>query len=131
METIILALSQAKKTIRISTPYSIPTDQLTSALVIAAANGIKVELILPAKSDSFIIDSNLAFVGTVNIDIRSFYLNFEITSIIHEPDLCREMENHFENDKQSSRPVTLEQWQSRSVFHRGMDSVCRLLSALL
>src|SRR6476620_12763407 len=55
METILLAISQAKKTIRISTPYFIPTDQLTSALVIAAANGIKVELILPAKSDSFIV----------------------------------------------------------------------------
>ena len=29
METIILAISQAKKTIRITTPYFIPTDQLT------------------------------------------------------------------------------------------------------
>jgi cardiolipin synthase len=164
METIILALSQAKKTIRITTPYFIPTDQLTSALVIAAANGIKVELILPAKSDSFIvqhasfsfikpllqrgvdvylyekgfihsktisIDSSLAFVGTVNMDARSFYLNFEITSVIHEPDLCKAMENSFEKDKQNSHLVTLEQWQRRSIFHRGMDSVCRLLSALL
>ena len=55
METILLAISQAKKTIRICTPYFIPTDELTSALVIAAANGIKVELILPARSDSFIV----------------------------------------------------------------------------
>ncbi len=164
METILLALSQAKRTIRICTPYFIPTDELTSALVIAAANGIKVELILPAKSDSFIvqhasfsfikpllqrgvnvylyekgfihsktisIDSSLAFIGTVNMDIRSFYLNFEITSIIHEVSLCKACEESFEQDKQSSRLVTLEQWQSRSALHRGMDSVCRLMSALL
>jgi cardiolipin synthase len=164
METIILAISQAKKTIRISTPYFIPTDELTTALLISAANGIKVELILPARSDSFIvqhasfsfikpllqrgvnvylyekgfmhsktisIDGSLAFVGTVNIDARSFYLNFEITSVIHEPDLCKAMENSFEKDKRNSRLVTLEQWQSRSVVHKGMDSVCRLLSALL
>jgi len=164
METIILAISQAKKTIRISTPYFIPTDELTTALLISASNGIKVELILPAKSDSFIvqhasfsfikpllqrgvniylyekgfmlsktisIDSSLAFVGTVNIDARSFYLNFEITSVIYEPGLCKAMENSFEKDKKSSRLVTLEQWQSRPVFHRGLDSVCRLLSALL
>ena len=51
METIILAISQAKKTIRICTPYFIPTEQLTSALVIAAANGVQVELILPSRSD--------------------------------------------------------------------------------
>lgn len=164
LETILLAISKAKKTIRICTPYFIPTDELTSALVIAAANGIKVELILPARSDSFIvqhasfsfikpllqrgvnvylyekgfihsktisIDSSLAFVGTVNMDIRSFYLNFEITSVIHEPLLCKAMEDSFDQDKQSSRLVTLEQWQSRSILHRGMDSVCRLMSALL
>jgi cardiolipin synthase len=164
METILLAIGQAKKTIRICTPYFIPPDALTSALVIAAANGVEVELILPAKSDSFAvqhaafsfikpllqrgvkiylyekgfihaktisIDSTLAFIGTVNMDTRSFYLNFEITSIIHEPGLCKQMEESFENDKQASRLITLELWQSRPVFQRGLDSVCRLLAALL
>jgi cardiolipin synthase len=123
-----------------------------------------VELILPAKSDSFIvqhaslsfikpllqrgvkvylyekgfihaktisIDSTLAFIGTVNMDTRSLYLNFEITSIIHEPDFCKEMEDSFAKDKQSASLVTLEQWQNRPVFQRGLDSVCRLLAALL
>jgi cardiolipin synthase len=164
LETILLALGQAKRTIRVCTPYFIPPDELTSALVIAAANGIDVELILPAKSDSFIvqhasfsfikpllrrgvkvylyekgfihaktisIDSTLAFIGTVNMDTRSFYLNFEITSIVHEPDLCKEMEGSFAIDKQNSQLVTLEHWQSRPVFQRGLDSVCRLLAALL
>jgi cardiolipin synthase len=164
METILLALGQAKRTIRICTPYFIPPDELTSALVIAAANGVEVELILPGTSDSFIvqhasfsfikpllkrgvkvylyekgfihaktisIDSTLAFIGTVNMDTRSFYLNFEITSIIHDPDLCKEMEDSFAKDKQNGRLVTLEQWQSRPVFQRGLDSVCRLLAALL
>jgi cardiolipin synthase len=164
METILLALGHAKRTIRICTPYFIPPDALTSALLIAAANGVEVELILPAKSDSFAvqhasfsfikpllqrgvkvylyekgfihaktisIDSTLAFIGTVNMDTRSYYLNFEITSVIHDPDLCKEMEDSFANDKQNSRLVTLEQWQSRPVFQRGLDSVCRLLAALL
>jgi cardiolipin synthase len=164
LETILLALGQAKKSIRICTPYFIPPDELTSALVIAAANGVEVELILPARSDSFAvqhasfsfikpllqrgvkiylyekgfihaktisIDGTLAFIGTVNMDTRSFHLNFEITSIIHEPGLCTEMEDSFATDKQNSRLVTLEQWQSRPVFQRGLDSVCRLLAALL
>jgi cardiolipin synthase len=164
METILLALAQAKRTIRICTPYFIPPDVLTSALVIAAANGVEVELILPARSDSFIvqhasfsfikpllqrgvkvylyekgfihaktisIDSTLAFIGTVNMDTRSFYLNFEITSVIHEPDLCKEMEDSFTKDKQSGRLVTIEQWQNRPVLQRGLDSVCRLLAAVL
>jgi len=164
METILLALSQAKETIRICTPYFIPPEELTSTLVIAAANGINVELILPSKSDSFIvqhasfsfikpllqrgikvyfyekgfmhsktivIDGSLAFIGTMNMDTRSFYLNFEITSLIHDRDLCQALEDSFELDKQESQLVTMEQWQGRSVLHRGLDSVCRLMSALL
>lgn len=164
METILLALSQAKRSIRICTPYFIPSDQLTSALVIAAANGINVELMLPEKSDSFIvqhasfsfikpllqrgvhvylyekgfihaktisIDGSLAFIGTVNMDTRSFFLNFEITSVIYEATLCSALENSFEQDKQASRLITLAQWQSRPVVHRGFDSVCRLVAPLL
>lgn len=164
METILLALSQAKKSIRICTPYFVPTNQLTSVLVIAAANGIEVELILPEKSDSFIvqhasfsfikpllernvrvylykkgfihaktisIDSSLAFVGTVNMDTRSFFLNFEITSIIHEPAFCKALEDSFEHDKKNSRLISLEEWLSRSLVHRGFDSICRLVAPLL
>ena len=164
METVLVAISEAKKTIRICTPYFIPTEQLTSALEIAASSGITVELILPKKSDSFIvqhasfsfikpllqrgvkvylyekgfihsktifIDSVLSFIGTVNMDTRSFYLNFEITSVIHEAELCKACEESFEKDKESSHLVTLKEWQSRSVWHRGMDSVCRLVAALL
>jgi cardiolipin synthase len=164
METILLAFSQAKKSIRICTPYFIPSDQLTSVLVIAATNGVNVEIILPAKSDSFIIqhasfsfikplvqrgvkvyiyekgflhsktisvDSILTFIGTVNMDTRSFFLNFEITSLIYESALCKAFEKSFEQDKQCSSLVTLEQWQNRSLFHRGLDSVCRLVAPLL
>jgi cardiolipin synthase len=164
LETVLLALGHAKRTIRICTPYFIPPDELTSALVIAAANGVEVELILPAESDSFAvqhasfsfikpllqrgvkvylyekgfihaktisIDSTLAFIGTVNMDTRSFYLNFEITAVIHDPGLCKEMEDSYAKDKQNSRLVTLQQWQSRPMFQRGLDSVCRLLAALL
>jgi cardiolipin synthase len=164
METILLAISQAKKSIRICTPYFIPNDQLTSALVIAAANGVEVELILPKKSDSFVvqhasfsfiktllqrgvrvylyekgfihsktisIDKSLAFIGTANMDTRSFLFNFEITSIIYEPNLCHGLEQSFAEDKQNSHLVTLKLWQNRTLIQRGFDSVCRLVAPLL
>lgn len=164
LETVLLAIGQAERTIRICTPYFIPPDQLTSALVIAAARGVEVELILPAESDSFIvqhasfsfikpllqrginvflyekgfihaktisIDKRLAFVGTVNMDTRSFFLNFEITAIIYETGLCHALENSFAQDKENSRRVTLEHWQSRPTMQRGFDSICRLVAPLL
>jgi cardiolipin synthase len=164
METIIVALSQAKESIRITTPYFIPTEQLTSALVIAAAKGVKVELIIPKKSDSLIvqhasfsflrpllqrgvcvylykkgfihsktisIDNRLAFVGTVNMDIRSFYLNFEITCLIHEPNFCKNFDDSFERDKENSELVTLERWEKTPLPQKALNSVCRLMAALL
>ncbi|MBD0288200.1 MAG: hypothetical protein ICV79_22655 [Flavisolibacter sp.] len=75
------------------------------------------------------IDSSLAFVGTVNMDTRSFFLNFEITSLIYEVAPCKTLEDSFEQDKQSSRLVTLE--QSRTAIYRGFDSVGRLVAPLL
>ena len=72
----------------------------------------------------------LAFVGTANLDIRSFYLNFEINAIIHETAFCCACEESFERDKESSSLITLERWKSRPVLQRGLDSVCRLMSAL-
>ncbi len=164
METILLAISQAKKSIHICTPYFIPNEQLTSALVIAASNGIDVELILPSRSDSFIvqhasfsfikpllqrgvkvflykkgfihaktisIDHSLAFIGTVNMDTRSFFLNFEITSLIYETGLCHALENMFAEDRNDSHLVTLKQWENRPAIQRGLDSICRLVAPLL
>ncbi len=164
LETFLLAISQAKRKVQICTPYFIPTDQLTSALVIAAAKGVEVEIILPGTSDSFIVqhasfsfikpllerrvkvylyqkgfihsktmvvDDQLAFIGTVNMDTRSFYLNFEITSAIYDTQLCEQMSTSFEADKSESKLLTLEAWVARPVMQRAFDSVCRLVSPLL
>ena len=55
MEAILAAINQAKKNIWIVTPYFIPTDQIITALQIAATNGVEVKMILPGKSDSHIV----------------------------------------------------------------------------
>lgn len=164
MEAMLLAISRAKKSIQICTPYFVPTDQISTALQVAAASGIVVELMMPKYSDSFIvhhasfsflkpllkrgvnvylyekgfmhaktmcIDGKLAFIGTVNIDIRSFYINFEIAAIIYDLKISQELENQFEADKKDSRLVDIEYWTKRSVWERGLDSLCRLLAPLL
>lgn len=164
MEALLLAISRAEKSIQICTPYFVPTDQISTALQVAAASGIEVELIMPRSSDSFIVhhasfsflkpllrrgvkvylyekgfmhaktvcvDGRLAFVGTVNIDIRSFYINFEITAIIYDLKLCEELIVQFEEDKKDSLLVDIEYWRNRSVWERGLDSICRLLAPLL
>jgi cardiolipin synthase len=55
MEAILAGINQAKKNIWIVTPYFIPTDQIITALQIAATNGVDVQMILPGKTDSHVV----------------------------------------------------------------------------
>ncbi|SEN36880.1 cardiolipin synthase [bacterium A37T11] len=164
MEAMLLAISQAKKSLKLCTPYFIPSDQLTTALQLAASSGVEVELMMPAKGDSFVvqhasfsflkpllergvkvylyqkgfihaktisIDGQMAFIGTVNLDTRSFYINFEISAIVQDEQLCQRLDTQFSLDREQSVLLTLEGWKHRPVITRGFDSLCRLLAPLL
>src|ERR1035437_7278051 len=54
--TLLGALSIARYSVRIVTPYFLPDPAVVSALNLAAMRGVQVDIILPAKS-------NLPFVG--------------------------------------------------------------------
>lgn len=164
MEAILSAINQAEDKIWIITPYFIPTDQIVTALQIAASNGVDVRMILPGKTDSHIVkhaslsfiapllrsgikiffyrkgfahaktmtfDNRLAIVGTANMDIRSFYINFEIVSLIYDKQFCEELDKSFEEDLQSCNEMTYLEWAKRSFANRLIDSTCRLLTPLL
>lgn len=55
MQTILMAINIAKRRIRITNPYFIPTEELLTALQMAALAGKDVQLILPFKGDSYIV----------------------------------------------------------------------------
>ena len=50
---LLQAISQAKKHLKIITPYFLPNDIISSALQTAALRGLLVEIILPQKSNLF------------------------------------------------------------------------------
>ena len=53
---IMTAIAGARRSICIQTPYFLPTEGLNSLLQTAALGGIDVQLMLPERSDSRIID---------------------------------------------------------------------------
>ena len=59
------------------------------------------------------IDGKLAYIGTVNLDIRSFFINYEIAAIISDDSLCAAMTAQFERDKEDCELMTLKQWKKR------------------
>ncbi|GHU47654.1 hypothetical protein FACS1894218_2540 [Bacilli bacterium] len=57
---MIMLFSIAKKTIKIVTPYFLPTESVSESLKLAAMNNIDIQIILPGKRDNkdFIIPMN-------------------------------------------------------------------------
>lgn len=77
------------------------------------------------------IDDELAFIGTVNLDYRSFFINFEITSVIHDKVLLKQMAEQFILDKENSEILTVKKWEERPWYKRAFASICRLLAPIL
>ena len=80
---------------------------------------------------SMIVDDNLAIVGTVNLDNRSFYLNFEIAAIMYDRTVVKELNTAFEDDLDNAMLITRRSWKNRSIGEKFVDALCRLLTPLL
>jgi cardiolipin synthase len=56
---------------------------------------------LHAKTIS--IDSEICSIGSANIDIRSFSINYELNAVLYSERLARELEEDFERDLGAAR----------------------------
>ncbi len=95
--------------------------------------GIKVYLYKRGFNHSklIMIDSSFCSVGTANMDIRSFEDNFEVSAIIYDRKIAKELEGYFLHDLERSVQVTPEMWERRSNLHSIYESLARLFSPLL
>jgi cardiolipin synthase len=97
------------------------------------ASGIKVYLyekgFLHAKT--LVVDSKVASVGTANLDIRSFKLNFEMNAFIYDSATAVKLMDIFQRDIDDSRLLTTEAYDGRPLFNRFRESISRLLSPIL
>ncbi|HVJ43881.1 MAG TPA: cardiolipin synthase [Dongiaceae bacterium] len=58
------AIGSARKSIKVATPYFLPEDRLITALCLAAMRGVDVDVVIPIKSDHFLMDwATRAHVG--------------------------------------------------------------------
>lgn len=78
-----------------------------------------------------IADNNFSSIGTANLDIRSFSLNFEVNAFIYDTDVNREMTIDFLLDLEDSKEIMLEDHKKRGVSYRVKESLARLFSPIL
>ena len=78
-----------------------------------------------------VADSRLSVVGTANMDIRSFDLNFEIMSVIYGKEFAGQMEQMYSDDLEECREVTLGEWNQIGMLNKLTNSIARLISSFL
>ena len=77
------------------------------------------------------VDSKICAVGTANMDVRSFKINFETHAFIEDEAVTKELEDAFFKDIADSRELTLEGYNKRPRRMKVKESVSRLFSPLL
>lgn len=162
-----VVINAARERIWITTPYFVPDESVSSALVAAALRGVSVRILVPVAGDSWlvsaaartyfddvvaaggevfeygppmlhaksmVVDGDIAFVGTANLDNRSFRLNFEVMAVVYDAGITESLARDFEADlaraRRYQRPDGRRR-RTRRVADRLKESVARLFSPVL
>jgi len=77
------------------------------------------------------IDGEVCSIGSANLDIRSFSINYELNALIYDARLAQELEAEFEQDLKDCYPFDAAEYRRSPILKRLSDSTARLLSPLL
>jgi cardiolipin synthase len=163
-QVVLMALYAATREVVLTTPYFVPSESLLTALLSAAARGVQVTLIVPAKVDSRLVhfasrafqkdllaagvrvalfqggllhtksitvDDRLSLFGSLNLDPRSFRLDFEITLAAYGADFTAALRRLQEHYLHQSTMLDFAILQARTSVERFAEDSARLIGPVL
>ena len=77
------------------------------------------------------IDGTVASVGSANMDIRSFDLNFEVNAFMYDEVITKVLEEDFMNDLRCCVEITKEWYHRRRWWFKVHEAIARLISPML
>ncbi|HEY1686724.1 MAG TPA: cardiolipin synthase [Tepidisphaeraceae bacterium] len=77
------------------------------------------------------VDGQIAVMGSANIDVRSFYLNFELSMLLYDSSVTEQLQAVQQSYISQSRQMHLDDCDQRSLVFRYIDAVVALISPLL
>jgi cardiolipin synthase len=80
---------------------------------------------------SVTLDDEVALFGTVNLDIRSLSLNFELMVAVYDAGFARDLAALQASYAAGSQPLALADWRSRSVVERLKEGLAYIAAPLL
>ena len=81
-------------------------------------------------SKHFTVDDDIAVIGSSNMDMRSFALNYEVITMLIGGDCVPRLREVEDSYRAICRELTMEEWSQRSAGAKYVDTVMRLTSAL-
>jgi cardiolipin synthase A/B len=78
----------------------------------------------------FSVDDRVAVVGSSNMDMRSFALNYEVVMMMTGPEIVARLAEVQDTYRALSTELTLDDWQGRTRGQRYVDNVMRLTATL-
>jgi len=82
-------------------------------------------------SKAIAVDGRYGSVGSANMDVRSFHLNFEVSAFVHSAPFAAALREQFEVCMQSSAEIELDAFRRRPRIKKFGQSVAQLLSGVL
>ena len=81
-------------------------------------------------SKHFTVDDSVAVIGSSNMDMRSFSLNFEVSLMVRGDRFVEKLRVIEADYRSKSHEVTLDAWLTRSPAIQVLDNVARLTAAV-
>lgn len=121
---IIIPHVPDKKTVYLATKSFVPI--LTKA-------GVKVYSYTPGfiHAKMVIADGERAFIGTCNMDYRSFYLHYECGALLYNNAAITAMKTDFLNTQEKSHLITHDEADNVTVFTRFARALLRLIAPMM
>jgi cardiolipin synthase len=95
--------------------------------------GVEIHLHGPGllHAKTITVDDSFALLGSANLDIRSFHLNFEVNLLLYGSSVTSRLRFAQQSYLNASVPVSLEQWKRRPLLQRLAEDAAALFAPLL
>ena len=137
MQTALIHAALAGVDVRIIIPH-IPDKKIVyqttkSFVPVLVKAGVRVYTYTPGfiHAKMVIVDDERAFIGTCNMDYRSFYLHYEDGALLYNVDTIADMKSDFMNTLDVSTEVMSEQINDVLPLTRLFRAILRLLAPMM
>jgi cardiolipin synthase len=94
------------------------------------SHGVKIYNYRPGflHGKSVMVDRKVAFVGSVNMDFRSFQLHFECGTVLYDMPVIENILEDMDQTMEQSSQLTYEQWKKRPWLRKVIGTLLRLFA---